>query len=64
MAGSRIDPRKLRKLKALSKKIVDLSWQLAVTGIDPVKPPKPKHELLARIHLGAKLINEATRKLK
>lgn len=64
MAGAKLDPRKLRKLKALSKQITDLSWQLAVTGIVPVKPPKPKHELLARIHLGADLINKAVRKLK
>jgi len=68
MKGSRtakveIDPKKVNRIISLSKEIVDLSWQLAVTGIVPGKPPKPKHELLARITNGAYQSLRAARRL-
>ena len=69
MKGSRtakvkIDAKKVNLIISLSKEIVDLSWQLAVTGIVPGHPPKPKHELLARITTGAYQSLHAARQLR
>ena len=68
MAGSTTDPRKLkRQLLARSQEIVDLSWQLATTGVTPGRPPipkEPKARLLAQLTHSAHQVLSAAKQLK